>query len=84
MLRVSTPVLLSHFFPTGARAIAIPIHTNDTELDLIMESVNGLLFPGGETNLENSGYYKLTKKLYEKAIKLNDDGTPFPILGICR
>jgi len=68
----------------GARAVAIPMGTNDTELDLIMKSVNGLLFPGGETNLKDSGYYKLTKKLYKKAIELNEDGTPFPILGICR
>jgi len=68
----------------GARAIAIPIKTNDTELKLIMKSVNGLLFPGGETNLKDSGYYKLTKKLFKKAVEMNEEGTPIPILGICR
>jgi len=68
----------------GARAVPIPTNINDTVLQHVFKSVNGLLFPGGETNLVDSGYYKLTKRLYELAIKENEKGKVFPILGICR
>jgi len=68
----------------GARAVPIPTKINDTVLKSVFKSVNGLLFPGGEINLEDSGYYKLTKKLFKLAIKENEKGKVFPILGICR
>lgn len=68
----------------GARAVPIPIKLNDTHLEKVFGSINGLLFPGGETNLKDSGYYKITKKLMKMAIKENEKGRTFPILGICR
>lgn len=68
----------------GARVVAIPIKTNKTELKMLLKSVNGLLFPGGEANMKDSGYYKLTKYLFKEAVKINKRGKPFPILGICR
>jgi len=68
----------------GARVAPIPSNVTDKQLEYIFNSTNGLLFPGGETNLEDSGYFKMTKKLYDMSVKSNANGNFHPILGICR
>ncbi|XP_012557041.2 gamma-glutamyl hydrolase [Hydra vulgaris] len=68
----------------GSRAVAITPNLSDNQLNTIFNSINGLLFPGGNVNLVDSKYYYLTKRLAEMASKLNDEGIHFPILGICR
>lgn len=68
----------------GGRTVPIPTNINDTVLQHVFKSINGVVFPGGEINLVDSGYYKLTKRIMELAIKENENGKPFPILGVCR
>ena len=53
-------------------------------LNFILDRVNGVMLPGGEINLIDSKYYKIAKRIYEKAIEKNEKGVHFPIFGICR
>ena len=45
-----------------------------------MEQINGVIFPGGAGD---SLYEAWEEKIYLKALKMNDEGTYFPIMGIC-
>lgn len=53
-------------------------------LETILNKVNGVMLPGGEINLIDSKYYLIAKRIFEKAIKMNENGVHFPIFGICR
>lgn len=68
----------------GARVVPIEGNLENGELSKIFNSVNGLLFTGGEVNLESSSYYRTTKKLFQLAKTANSVNDYFPILGICR
>ena len=68
----------------GTRVVSIPPGLDVKEEKKIFDNINGLLFPGGEVNLVDSGYYHLTKRLFNMAKKSNNEGKHFPILGICR
>ena len=54
------------------------------KLDSVLEKINGVMFPGGEINLIDSKYYQAAKRIFEKSISMNKEGTHFPIFGICR
>lgn len=69
---------------SGGRVVPILPEMTDEEVKHIFNSVNGLLFPGGEISLDGSGYHKMVNKLLELAVKANKDGVVFPVLGICR
>ncbi|XP_072341822.1 gamma-glutamyl hydrolase isoform X2 [Scyliorhinus torazame] len=56
--------------------------TND-EYERIFSSINGILLPGGSSNLETSAFAKAAKKFYELALKAFDAGDYFPIWGTC-
>ncbi|XP_057291503.1 gamma-glutamyl hydrolase-like [Hydractinia symbiolongicarpus] len=67
---------------TGARLVPIsPKMATDT-VEYIFNSVNGLLFAGEGDDLNDSGYYNLTKKLFEFSIIDNKNGAVVPLLGI--
>jgi len=68
----------------GARVVAIPPNIGAEKERKIFESVNGILFPGGEVNLEDSEYYFLTKRLFKWAVEANEKSNFFPLMGICR
>lgn len=68
----------------GARVVPIERDLSDEELRKIFSSINGALFIGGEANLEYSGYYLTTKRLFQLAESANDANDYFPILGVCR
>jgi len=68
----------------GGRAVPIRFYVSDEELKRLFASVNGLIFPGGLTDLYPSDPYTLAAgKLYAWAKAANDGGTPFPIWGTC-
>ncbi|XP_057306280.1 gamma-glutamyl hydrolase-like [Hydractinia symbiolongicarpus] len=69
---------------SGGRVVPILPEMTDEEVKHIFNSVNGLLFPGGEISLNGSGYHIMVNKLLELAVKANEDGVVFPVLGICR
>lgn len=67
----------------GARVVPIMDTYDEKNLSSIFKSVNGILLPGGDVNLVNSRYVKAGKKLFEMAVKFNEEGGYFPVFGIC-
>ncbi len=67
----------------GGRVVPILTTMSEQELEDIFQSINGVLFPGGDADLFYSKYYKNAKSLYEKATKANSAGDFFPIWGTC-
>lgn len=68
----------------GARVVPIRIHQTDEEYEKIFHSINGLLLPGGDVDLETSQFSRLSKIFYDLAIKANDASDYFPIWGTCQ
>ena len=68
---------------SGARVVPIPAHLPQEEVEIIFDSVNGVLFPGGGTDLSSSGYYTHAKFIFNKAVEANQKGDYFPIWGTC-
>ena len=60
----------------GARSIAIPYDT--TDVDQYFTQINGLLFPGGASDVPSSAW-----RLWELALDANSIGTFFPVWGTC-
>ena len=75
----------------GAQVIPIKYDWDDEKIKEVMEGINGLLLPGGGTELvlEESDRISLTnyavagKKLLKMAIEINDNGIHFPVWGTC-
>jgi len=78
----------------GAEAVVIPWDLNEPDMMRLLMSVNGVLFTGGtaelavidkQTGERILGPYTLqAKKVIDYALKQNDEGEYFPILGICQ
>ena len=68
----------------GARVVVIPPDIKIEEEKKIFDNINGLLFPGGEVNLEDSKYFHVTRRLFRLAKEANEKNNYFPVLGICR
>ena len=68
----------------GARAVAIKQNIKDKALNKLLGSLNGVLLPGGEINLKDSGYYHIGKKIFKFAKRENKARRYFPLFGICR
>ncbi|KAF0687676.1 Aste57867_20660 [Aphanomyces stellatus] len=62
----------------GGRGVRIPYNATTAELDELLESVNGVLFPGGSGDPNDAATY-----IYKKALGLNRNGTYFPLWGTC-
>ena len=71
----------------GATIIPIPWDLPNSTLDMLLDNVNGILFPGGGTRLGNNGvptsYGWAGKYIIERAINKNQQGEYFPIWGTC-
>lgn len=68
----------------GGRAVPIRYYASDKELKRLFNSVNGLIFPGGLTDLYmNDPYVVAAKKLHTWAAEANDAGEVMPIQGTC-
>jgi gamma-glutamyl hydrolase len=67
----------------GARVVPILNTYTREDVEDIFPHINGVLFPGGGANLNDSGYYDVAKVIYELAIKANDNGDYFPLWGTC-
>lgn len=68
----------------GARVVVIPPNIKIEEEKKLFNNINGLLFPGGEVNLKDSGYFHATHRLFQLASEANTKDNYFPVLGICR
>ena len=68
----------------GGLAVPIRYYSSEEELYRLFKSVNGLIFPGGLTDLyKDSPYVVAARKLWTWAKQSNDNGNPFPIYGTC-
>jgi len=67
----------------GAKAMVIP-HTSSTqELEEIFSSINGIIFPGGNTEISDPAFHHTLETLYKLSIKSADAGVEVPIWGTC-
>lgn len=62
----------------GARSVHVPYLTSKTDIDSLVTTVNGFLFPGGSVDASDIVPY-----MYQKAMEVNDAGTYFPIWATC-
>ncbi|KAK0149084.1 Gamma-glutamyl hydrolase [Merluccius polli] len=69
---------------SGARVVPIRINLSDEDYFRIFNSINGLLLPGGDVDLQTSQFSRVSKIFYNLALKANDDGDHFPIWGTCQ
>ncbi|KAG5305805.1 GGHB hydrolase, partial [Pseudoatta argentina] len=68
----------------GARAVPIWIGGNTLYYKDILSKVNGVLWPGGSTYFsQEAGYADAGAKIYRIVKRINEEGTYFPIFGIC-
>jgi len=68
----------------GARPVPIRYYSSEAELHRLFKAVNGIIFPGGLTDLwMDSPYVVAARKLWTWAREANDAGDPFPIHGTC-
>eukprot|EP00045_Choanoeca_perplexa_P018356 m.288947 g.288947 ORF g.288947 m.288947 type:complete len:333 (+) comp17791_c0_seq4:6490-7488(+) len=69
---------------TGIRVAIIPYNANQTIITTILDSVNGVLFTGGELGLlQNSTYYHTAHALFEGVKAKNDQGISMPLWATC-
>jgi len=67
----------------GARVVPVFHNATNDELDYIFNSINGILFPGGGANIDNTPLFNAAKYLYDKSLKAFDNGDYFPVVGHC-
>ncbi|KAM4583424.1 gamma-glutamyl hydrolase isoform 1-T2 [Fundulus diaphanus] len=68
----------------GARVVPIRINLTEEEYIKIFNSINGLLLPGGDVDLQTSQFSRAARIFYNLALKANDAGDYFPIWGTCQ
>lgn len=68
----------------GARVVPIRINRTEEEYGKLFNSINGLLLPGGDINIENSQFTRTAKIFYKLALKANEAEDYFPLWGTCQ
>ncbi|KAL4655697.1 gamma-glutamyl hydrolase-like [Arapaima gigas] len=68
----------------GSRVVPVRINRTYEEYVKIFNSINGLLLPGGDVDLQKSQFSRVSKIFYDLAIKANDALDYFPIWGTCQ
>ena len=69
---------------SGARAVPVFHFDSKENLTKTFQSVNGLLFPGGGSNISaGSDLHSAGQILLDLALNANDNGDEFPIWGTC-
>ncbi|KAK8757493.1 hypothetical protein V5799_004875 [Amblyomma americanum] len=84
--RTSTYIAASYVkFIEAAGGRVVPIFVNQTEdyYRKVFNSVNGVLFPGGQADLDSSGYLEAAKIIFDLAVQAQKNGTEFPLWGTC-
>lgn len=73
------------FFETGgARVVPVLINQNETYYRNIVNSLNGLVFPGGSASItQKSGYGRAGRILYDLVLEEADNGREVPLFSIC-
>ncbi|BFZ02877.1 hypothetical protein BsWGS_05916 [Bradybaena similaris] len=73
-----------HFLEmAGARVVPVRGKQPLEYYQKLFNVINGVLFPGGEADIDSGPYYQSGRYLYDMAIKAYDSGDYFPIWGTC-
>ncbi|XP_013400427.1 gamma-glutamyl hydrolase-like [Lingula anatina] len=67
----------------GARVAPVKVNQTDDYYISLFKSLNGVLFPGGEVSILDSGYAKAGQIFFKLAIEAYDRGDYFPLWGTC-
>lgn len=67
----------------GGRVVPVFHNSTTEELTNLFWKINGVLFPGGGADLEDTPIYKAGSTLYQLALNAFDKGDYFPITGHC-
>ncbi|XP_053415614.1 gamma-glutamyl hydrolase [Nycticebus coucang] len=67
----------------GARVMPVRLDFTPEEYEILFQSLNGILFPGGSVDLERSDYAHVADVFYKLAIQSFDKGDYFPVWGTC-
>ncbi|XP_056292402.1 zgc:171566 isoform X2 [Pseudoliparis swirei] len=65
-------------------SIWMRINLTETDYRNIFFSINGLLLPGGNVDLETSQFSRASRIFYDLALRANKAGDFFPIWGTCQ
>lgn len=68
---------------SGGRVVPIKNNLSHDELSNLFNSINGVLFPGGDVDVVDSGYAKTGEIIVKLAKKAFDKGDYFPLWGTC-
>ncbi|XP_065212992.1 gamma-glutamyl hydrolase-like [Planococcus citri] len=69
---------------SGARVVPILINQDDFYYKWIMNSINGVVIPGGKAALKPGyPYYDASTIIYKLAKMMNDKGIYFPVYSVC-
>mmetsp|Transcript_44270 Transcript_44270/g.89371 ORF Transcript_44270/g.89371 Transcript_44270/m.89371 type:complete len:346 (+) Transcript_44270:68-1105(+) len=63
---------------SGGRAVPISYYASDSDIDLLFENLNGVLFPGGGSAVPAGAF-----RMYANAKTANAGGDYFPVWGTC-
>eukprot|EP00775_Hariotina_reticulata_P009024 gene9024-9196_t len=68
----------------GARVVPVLADMPADKLEGLLGRLNGFLIPGGAANLRpGHDFYDTAKRVLDYALRVNDRGEHFPVLGIC-
>ncbi len=65
----------------GARAVPIPENLSDKKVDKILKGINGVIIPGGDVEILDVGYERISKRILEYSIAQKKKGIIWPVLG---
>ncbi|KAL3219016.1 hypothetical protein MRX96_031173 [Rhipicephalus microplus] len=71
--RVSTYIgasYVKYVEASGGRVVPIFVNRTKAYYERLFNSVNGVLLPGGEADLNSSGYFKATKIIFDLAVEV--------------
>ena len=69
----------------GGRAVPLKFGDATSEIDGLLDGLNGVLWPGGGADVGNtsSPYYQFAAHIWNRVIEKNDKGVKFPMWGTC-
>jgi len=72
------------FESAGARVVPIMINKSPEYYEMMANSLNGIVFPGGAASItKKSGYGRAGAQLYQHVINANANGTVLPLWSTC-
>lgn len=67
----------------GSRVVPIHINSDGAYYQNILPQLNGVLFPGGDVDVHDSGYGRAGKIIFDYALRANQRQEYFPLWGTC-